>query len=163
MSYLVFGLLKINDPSQSDSAINSIATAASKLQLHAHINNQIKQTVVHEMLGDHNSACDSNISLLLTATCSEDTSDSLISPYSGSTDHILDSLNRIELFTEAVMRGDSFRSIDMFFTEGYETDFNQQTANTKPFYEVIQKQFRDSGDIDSVHIHIQPTEINQKK
>ncbi|ERR1700761_3431475 len=148
MSYFVFGLIDLAD---IDTA-GQIRARVSFDELNVIWGAQINQQTLFEMLG--RDIPDRSVPFLLTKWVSEDTSDSLVSPYVAGVEASADSFAVIGRWLVAVLASPEVERVRVWMTEGYETAFKNLDLSAQQFAAELKHRVLAEGDVPSLRVTV---------
>ncbi len=152
MSHFVAGLMnfaKLPDEESQKSLASRVVECALAARLHVLLDPNIGQSIVFEILGgDPAEAITTGFRFLLTDSAISNTSDDLVSPWSvevtdwGEWSPFRENLERIGRFFLAVSKLGQFGGIVVYFSEGFDTSYEEIRVNVGRFADVAFSFFR---------------------
>jgi hypothetical protein len=143
MSYLVFGML--------ERASSEVAEIAAR---HGICLKGTCPDLVHEMLTTGDKSGQQGTAFLLVARESDDTSDSLISPFVLSTDEICRNLRALQDWIQEVT-SNTDTGLRLYVTEGFDNSFTRMTIPVTSFRDALCEIIKREGDWPSMIVDVQ--------
>jgi hypothetical protein len=148
MSYFVFGLIDTAGGDCAEGARRSAAAEGMDLKL----GDDIGQPVLSEMLGAYSPTV--SVPFLLTSTSSEDTSDSLISPFVASEAARAHAFAAIGRWLIATLRLPEVERVRVWMTEGYDSAFERLNVSAEHFADEVIRRVAAAGDVPSLIVSV---------
>lgn len=160
MSYLICGKLIFQEslpPGDQIQLSYKVVELALKEQLSLHLECNIVQPIVYEILGQKNQIRfnGTDFAFFITDAPISDTADALISPYEiepfeNPLPTLRKNLNRVNRLLSAVLQLKEIRQVILYLSEGYDDFYREEKISKERFVEHCLQLFNEYGEIPAV-------------